>query len=478
MPDAQALVIDDDPDALQVLGTMLRHEGVEVCLAEGGEEGLNRLQQQPFKVLFTDLRMPGMDGLAVLQQAQNVRPQVPMVLITGHAELESCIAAMRLGACDYVLKPFSTPVVRAALGRALHSSQGDGKGVRRLLPERPGGCSAQKAPDPFSAADVVDCWPETDGPLVAQSAAMREVCDMIAKIAPSEASVLIEGESGAGKHLVALAIHHQSRRAGRGFVFVNCRAMPAEELGLRLFGEAGGGGMDRAHGGTLFLAHVEALPLWAQARLSDVLRVGRADRRGARCRERFDARLIASAGCDLEQATREGRFDADLYYLLSAIHVRVPPLRERQQDLKILADRCIEAVLTRQGAAVDRVRHHFSQDAWRCLLSHNWPGNLPELSAAVARAVALADGEEIRKEAVARIVHLAKKPDSEMTPIPLAGTLREIERRVVEEVIQRCRGNKAAAARSLGLHRKTLYRILNGDEADPEGNEPGPDSAN
>jgi DNA-binding NtrC family response regulator len=288
-----------------------------------------------------------------------------------------------------------------------------------------------------------------------------------------------------GKHLAALAIHRQSRRAGGNFVHVNCRAMPTGQFAAKLSGLhpglCGCAGaedclLDRAHRGTLFLANVEALPPWVQVRLSDTLRMGPVDCRGAIRSERLDVRLIASTSCDLEAAVIEGRFDPGLYYLLSAISLPVPPLRERPQDLKILADRCLEAALVRQGVAADQARHRFSQEACRCLLSHDWPGNLPELAAAVTRAVALSDGEEIKKESFSAGPRQARGPKFGETPISLSGTLREIERHVVEEVIHRCRGNKAEAARSLGLHRRTLYRILD-DDADTGEHESCEDSS-
>jgi DNA-binding NtrC family response regulator len=313
--------------------------------------------------------------------------------------------------------------------------------------------------------------PDLDDLVVGESLAMREVCLLVAKIALSAAAVLIRGEPGVGKAAVARAIHRQSRRAGGPFVYVGCGAIREAELDARLFGQqpdvpAAGldhpGLLELSDGGTLFLDNVDRLPLWAQVGLCDAFHQD-CTRWSARRRSGpLDVRAIASSCCDLETAVAEERFCGELYYLLNVVVVQVPPLR--QQDIKILAQRCLAQTLARQGIDTDKRQCRFTREAWQCLLNHPWPGNLPELANVVARAVALANGKEIGSEAIAFAPSKARCPDSSTISVPVTGRLCDIERTVIEEVIQRCRGNKAAAARALGLHRRTLYRML-GEEA-------------
>jgi len=356
-----------------------------------------------------------------------------------------------------VTKPYAPQRVRAALARAL-DLWGRNSGATGPGAEAPG------APAPAG------CICERDEHAMMQGAAMREVRLWVAKIAPTDAAVLIRGELGVGKEVVARVIHRQSRRAGAPFVHVACGAIPEAELDAALFGQDLGdstgpqrarpGHLEAAHRGTVLLTHVEYLPLWAQARLFDALKRGSLQRGGGVRNLPLDVRVIAATSCDLEAAVAEGRFHSGLYYLLNVVSIHVPSLRQRQQDLKVLVEQCLAHALARRGIAAEEVECRFTPEAWECLLSHDWPGNLPELGGVVSRAVALADGGPIGKEAIAWARHEARCPSADTISVPLAGDLRRIERYIIEEVIQRCRGNKAAAARILGMHRRTLYRML------------------
>jgi DNA-binding NtrC family response regulator len=303
-----------------------------------------------------------------------------------------------------------------------------------------------------------------DDPIVAQSAAMRQVCDLVAKIAPTGAPVLIRGELGVGKRTVARAIHRQSRCASGPFVCVNCMAIQEAELSAQLFGihqrDVEGKQqslMQEAQGGTVFLSQVEHLPLWAQVQLLDALQSGCVHCCAGPLPARMDVRVIASTSGDLEAGMAEGRFSRKLYYYLNVVAMRVPPLRERSQDFETLTQRCLAQTVAGQSV-VNGPRWRFTAGAWECLRSYDWPGNLPELASVVAHAVAMSDGPAIGKEAI-DFAPLRVK-GCETFSVPLIGDLRQIERSIVNEVIQRCGGNKTAAARVLGLHRRTLYRLL------------------
>ena len=447
------LVVDDDPDCREFLGNVLDREGVRTVLAGSGQQALALLESEPTEILFVDLLMPGMDGLELLRRARRIRPHVSAVVVSGKAKVDSCIDALRLGVCDYLTKPFTPQAIRTALSLALERW--------RCL----GGRVAPQPQTPW-ATDPAHGDREADDPIVAESAAMRRLCDLVARIAPTLTAVLIRGEPGVGKRAVARAIHRQSPRADGPFIEINGDAIREADLGVRLFGdprrnveEDQRGLLQEAHGGTVLLSQVDRLPLWTQAQLPEVLQSGRLHHAAGPRSTLLDARVIASTSGDLETALAEGRFSPKLYYLLNITTVHVPPLRQRPQDFEILARRCLSQTAARQGVA-DADRWRFAAGAWERLRGYDWPGNLPELASVVARAVALCDGPEIGREAIDFAASPASGGSGGMFPVPLAGDLRQIERSIVDEVILRSGGNKAAAARVLGLHRRTLYRIL------------------
>ena len=453
MPNTGVLVVDDDADTRTFVGNVLQREGMRTLLAGSGQQALALLERESADVLFVDLLMPGMGGLDLLRQVWRVRPQASAVVVSGHAKVDSCIEALRLGVCDYLTKPFTAQAIRTALGLALERC---GLSGGRVVP-RP---RIPAAPAPAGGGDA------PDDPIVARSPAMRQVCDLVARIAPSFAAVLIHSEPGVGKGAVARAIHRQSRRAGGPFIRLNCKAIREAELAEWLFGthqrdaeENEQGSLQEAQGGTVFLSQVDHLPPWGQGQLLDTLQSGCAQRFSDLRSPPMDVRVIASTCGDLEAAVVEGRFSLGLYYYLNGVSVRVPPLRQRPQDIEILAQRCLAQTVARHGVAEGN-RWRFSPGAWELLRSYDWPGNLPELASVVARAVAMSDGPEIGKEAIDFALPRAQGGRCGTFPVSLAGNLHQIQRSIIDEVIQRSGGNKAAAARVLGLHRRTLYRIL------------------
>jgi DNA-binding NtrC family response regulator len=308
------------------------------------------------------------------------------------------------------------------------------------------------------------------GGFVARSPAMRKVLDMAAKIGPTDGPVLIEGEPAVGKESLARIIHQQSNRAGGPFVRVPCGGIPKNQLFDQLFGKAGNGSpkkhrTDRsfltcAKGGTLFLDGISNLPLWAQIKLYDVLRGGWQNYFGDAETPPPTTRVIASTACDLETAVARGRFHSSLYFYLNIAKIHVPPLRFRAEDIRPLGEHILMLVNSAKGDAP----HRFSEEAWQRLLHYDWPGNIVELSSVIIRAIIAANSEEITMEDVAALFRKHPHPQpSNAISVPLGGNLREIERYIIREVIRRCHGNKTAAAQSLKVPRRTLYRLLNED---------------
>lgn len=311
----------------------------------------------------------------------------------------------------------------------------------------------------------------SDRHIVARSAAMREILELVRKIAGADVPVLIHGEVGVGKQTIAREIHRRSRRAAGAFVHVVCGSLRESDLEERLFGPSrdcpgrGTGApaslFEASQSGTLFLDGVAQLPLWAQMKLLDALRSsgGRGGENGAAVPR--PARVIASSTCDLEASVAENRFYCGLYYYLNAVRMDVPPLRHRPEDISALAEHFLAAAASGHCPPRDGLPWRFSGEARRSLLRCGWPGNVLQLAAVVAHAAMLAEGPEIGQVCVAGLLGSeCRRPDSETIPVPLAGGLKEMELALVHEVIRRCRGNKAAAARVLKLHRRTLYRIL------------------
>jgi DNA-binding NtrC family response regulator len=461
---AHVLVIADAPDAQQLLSDVLRREGVRVSFVDGRKEALLLLDREPVQVLFADLDVPGVDDEFV-RHAASIQPLLSVVVL---ADRESAAVSWpsqgsRI-AC--VAKPLAVEAVRAALGRAMER-------YARLT--RPREAAREQVParavcvTPSGTANG-NGTPLGNGKPMGRSPAMREILNLVPRIARTEAPVLIQGEVGTGKEMLAAEIHRQSKRASGPLVRVACGALRESELDDRLFGhyeESPGEGNGRpigllqtGHGGTLFLDDVSCLPFWAQVKLLDVLQQGRHCRFPSSAIVPLDVRVIASSTRDLEAATAEGDFYCALYYHLNVVRIHIPPLRHRQQDVQALAEHYLALANLARGAHSGGPRR-FSGEAWQCLLRHDWPGNALQLASVVAHAVLLADGEEIGPSGVSESLGRAcQHRNADTLSVPLSGGLKEMERSIIEEVIHRCRGNKAAAARTLGLHRRTLYRLL------------------
>jgi len=440
------LVVDDDRDLCEVLEARLARRGYEVTWCTGAEEALERVGSETLDVVVTDLQMNHMNGLELCARIVANRPDVPVVVITAFGSMETAIAAIRAGAYDFLAKPLQTDTLDVALSRAVqHRALREELRRLRSLVEH-------------SDSEL----------LIGESACMRSLHELIAKVSASDAPVVVSGETGSGKELVARAIHAASRRASGPFVAVNCAAIPPTLLESELFGHVRGAFTDARHdreglclqadGGTLLLDEIADLPLELQPKLLRMLVVGAVRPVGSDRELPFDARVIAATHRDLRTEVEEGRFREDLFFRLEVLSVEVPPLRARGRDVLLLAQRCVERAAHSEGRRVLGL----TPAAAERLFAYSWPGNVRELENAIEHAVALTSYEKIVVDDLpARIrdyrssdVLVASQDPSELV------TLEEVERRYLLRVLESVGGNKTLAARILGLDRRTLYRKL------------------
>jgi two-component system response regulator HydG len=434
---ARVLVVDDEPKLGRYVAQLLGLDGHQVVRAAGGREALALLAEDAFDVVVTDLRMPEVDGLAVLRAARS-RPGPPeVVLMTAHATAESAVEAMKAGAADYVTKPFSMDELRLR--------------VQRL--------ATQRAAEAQRAGLIARLTPE----LIAESAAMKEALAAARQVAPTDATVLLLGESGTGKSQLARFIHYQSKRAQGPFVEVHCAALPETLLEGELFGHERGaftgatqrkqGHLAAAQGGTVFLDEIGEIPPATQVKLLRFLQERTFVPLGSTEQRTVDARVVSATNRDLDAAVREGEFRQDFYYRLNVFTIRVPPLRERPEDVRRIAERLLAA----RGWPAEKL----SSGAWDRLLAHRWPGNVRELENALERALIVAGEGEIRPEHLA----IGAGPEPGTRSADLLGEgfdLDAHERELVFAALERAGGNKTHAAKLLGITRRRLYTLLAG----------------
>ncbi|OGK80369.1 MAG: Fis family transcriptional regulator [Candidatus Rokubacteria bacterium RBG_16_73_20] len=450
-----ALVADDEAGMRESVARALRREGFQVTAVEDGAAALDALRRAPVDLLVADLRMPGLDGLELLRAAKLVAPDTEVVVLSGHATVEEAVEAMKEGAYDFLTKPFDrAPLVRVAR-QAVER--------RRLVLENR---RLRRRLDDLAGAEE----------LVGRSPQIQEVLRLVKQVAPTTTTVLIQGESGTGKELVARAIHQLSPRRERPFVRVNCAALPDTLLESELFGHEKGaftgavarrqGRFEVADGGTLLLDEIGDLSAVAQAKVLRVLQEGEFEPVGASRTVRVDVRVLAATNQDLTRLVGEKRFREDLYYRLHVISVTVPPLRERREDVTLLA----QHFLQRFAARNHRTLEGFTEAALARLADYAWPGNVRELEHAVERAVVLAQGPFVDVGDLPEAVGQAE-PSSRVVPIPIGMPLEEVEQRLIEETLRQTKGDKELAAKLLGIASRTIYRKLKerGEARDADG---------
>jgi DNA-binding NtrC family response regulator len=443
----RVLVVEDEREMRALLEKGLARRGFVPSVHASADEAFALLETEDFDTVLTDLRMPGMDGLALCERIVLNRPDIPVVVVTAFGSLETAVAAIRAGAYDFVTKPVDLDALVLVLERAVrHRALRDE--VRRL----------RRALGDVSA----------EGGVVGESPALRRVYELIDRVADSDASVLVTGESGTGKEVAARALHARSRRHAGPFVAINCAAMPESLLESELFGHAKGAFTDakaartglfiKASGGTLFLDEVGEMPLTLQPKLLRALQERTVRPVGGDTEVPFDARIVAATNRDLELAVEEGRFREDLYYRLNVIGLELPPLRARGNDVLLLAQRFLEHFAARSGKRVVGLTPAAAQR----LLAYSWPGNVRELQNCIERAVALTSYEQLTVEDLPERIrdYRATSPHAQGNDLSELVSLEEMERRYIQRVLDTVGGSRTLASRILGVDRKTLYRKL------------------
>jgi DNA-binding NtrC family response regulator len=452
-PSGRILIVDDEPDVVENWARVLGRDGYQCVRTTDGERALGLLESERPDVVLTDLRMPRVDGMAVLARARELDPDAVVVVITGHGTVEAAVDAMRAGATDFLLKPLpSNDALRLVVERGLER--------RRLVEEN------RRLRESLSPQVGLET-------LVGQSPAMQEVFELVRKAARSEANILVQGESGTGKELIARAIHANSPRASEIFVPVDCAALPEPLLESELFGHERGAftGADRAkpgmfevaHRGTLFLDEVGELPLGLQAKLLRALQERQIRRVGGTKLIDLDVRLVSATNRDIGESVRKREFREDLFYRVNVIAIPLPPLRERAGDVALLAYH----FLGRYGRNREQPLGGIDPDALAVLESYGWPGNVRELQNVVERACVLADGptlclrdlpDHVRgpRRGVAPVVSRLDLPLREARE----AWLKSFTQEYLAELLERHGGNISQAAKTAGVDRKTLHRLL------------------
>ncbi len=449
---AHVLIVDDELNIRRVLAAMLKREGYEVTTASDGEQALAVLQKTPVEVVVTDLVMPRLNGLELLQRVAVQFPDIPVIMITAHGTVDSAVAALKAGAFDYVTKPFEQEELKKVIAKAARAHEIERQNVHPSEGERP--------------------------PLVGQSSAMRLVYDMVAKVADSPSTVLITGESGTGKELVARELHRGSSRRDRPLIKVNCAAIPKDLVESELFGYEKGaftgavgskpGRFELADGGSLFLDEIGEIPVEMQVKLLRALQESEFERVGGIKTIRVDVRLITATNRDLKALISEGRFREDLYYRLNVVPIALPALRERREDIPLLVTHFVEKYNQRLGKRVEKVE----EEALQLLMAYGWPGNIRELENLMERSVLFADGpvilatslpDSLRERGPGSLPIAALGPLGAITA-PSGASMKEIvrqaqaelERELIARALEETGGNVTRAAKRLQISRKSL----------------------
>jgi DNA-binding NtrC family response regulator len=452
---ASILIVEDEPRMRRLLELKLGEQGFSTFSSQDAETGLKLLNQNPIDLIVTDFRLPGMNGLEFLQAARRVNASLPVVVMTAYGTVESAVEAMKAGASDYILKPFALDELVLIVRKELDASQlrEENRSLREALGQR------------YHYENIV-----------ARSDKMQQVLAMVERVAPTNATVLLGGESGVGKDLIARAIHEHSQRASGPFIKINSTAIPESLLESELFGYEKGafsgavtskpGKFELANGGTLFLDEIGDVPQATQVKLLRVLQEREFERLGGTKTLKVDVRLIAATNRDLRAALEEGSFREDLYYRLNVVAIDIPPLREHKEDIPDLA----RFFLERFAREANEAPKELTPAALGLLVDYHWPGNVRELENILQRAVTFSGGKTLDAADI-RFDPATSRPVADAAPVlPEGMTLERWEVEIIREALRRANGNKSQAARSLGLSRNALrYRLSRMGVPDPAG---------
>ncbi|PID56738.1 DNA-binding response regulator [candidate division KSB3 bacterium] len=448
--EGKILIVDDEAIQREIVRDILEDRGCEVIVVGSGVDALEYIKHDPVDVVLTDLRMPGMDGVELLEHIKDCDPEIVVVVVTAYGSLESAVDAVKKGAYDYLAKPLGkeqlTLVVERALSRKKLSDEN--RSLRQELQER---------------HDFHN--------IIGRSPKMQDVFKMIEKIAPSESTVIIYGESGTGKELVARALHYHSKRKDRRFLAVNCAAIPDSLLESEMFGHEKGaftgahsqkkGLFEEADNSTLFLDEIGDLDITLQAKLLRVLQEGEFQRVGGTQTIRVNVRLLAATNKELEEEVKEGRFRQDLYYRLNVVPIYLPPLRARREDISYLAQHFLTKYNAKHGKAIQSI----ASNVTKRLMDYRWEGNVRELESVIERSVILSDHDRIEIETLPEKLQEAVSPpapqDIRNFRIPDEGiSLEHLERSLIESALKKSNWSIKRASELLGISYKTLqYRI-------------------
>ena len=452
--DYQILIVDDDESIRRMLAAVLARDGFQTSTAGSGEEGLAVFRAQSPDIVLMDIRMPGLSGIEAMSAMLELRPGATVILMTAYADLDTAVRAIKNGVFDFVIKPFDLAEIGLLVNRAFQMRE-----MRRQI-----GQLQQELSQAYRFDRIVTRDP-----------GMLSLCESVARIASSNATVVIHGESGVGKELLAASLHYNSPRAQKPFVKVNCGAIPEGLLESEFFGHEKGaftgavarrtGRFEHADGGTLFLDEIGELPLALQVKLLRVLQDREFERVGGDKTLRVDVRLVAATNRDLEAMVAEGTFRSDLFYRLNVVSLTVPPLRERIDDIAVLAAHFLRKFTAEHGREIDGFDDHALAVMQRCA----WPGNVRELSNAVERAVVMSSGSTIFAEDLPLPVVAASRAAPEVAARTLKALLREFEAGVIRQALDRNQDNRSRTANELGISRRALlYKLheLNLDDGE------------
>jgi DNA-binding NtrC family response regulator len=442
---ANVLIVDDEPNAIKVLSAILSGEGYNVYKSFNVEKAVKIISHESMDAVITDLRMPDRDGMQFFEYLKENHPDVPVIFLTAYGTVESAVQTITRGAYYYFIKPPDYAKLKGILSKAVEE--------HRLKKE-----ISPIADSPLPAGEELR--------IIGRDQQMQRMFEIISAIKDTKSSVLITGETGTGKELIAKALHFSSMRKERPFIAMNCAAIPRDLMESELFGYEKGaftsavskrvGRFEEAAGGTIFLDEIGEIEISLQAKLLRVLQEREIERLGSNRKVKVDFRLISSTNRDLEKEVETGAFRRDLYYRINVVQLRIPPLRERRDDVPLLVDEFIKEICRREKKSV-----MVSEEVMKLLAGYNWPGNIRQLKNVVERLVVLARGSEITpldlpEELLAAGEHLPEIP----APVSQLPTLKELEVNAIRNTLEECRGNKSKAAKLLGISRKTFYKRL------------------